>query len=225
MPDSQGAEASALAVLYRGRFHGADADRSRVWQVLTGRVFQPLVPKEGSVLDVGSGYAEFINQIEARRRYAIDLNPDAKARVHPEVQFFAQSCADRWPLEDGALDVVFTSNFLEHLPNKDAVVATVKEARRCLKAGGRIICLGPNIRFLAGEYWDFFDHLVPLSDRSMVECLAAQGFEVERVVPRFLPYTMSGKKPPPSAFIKLYLAMPWVWPLFGRQFLVVAKKP
>lgn len=224
MPESQGAEPQALAALYRERFQGADADRSRVWQVLTRTVFQPLMPSEGAVLDVGSGYGEFINQIEARRRYAIDLNPDARARVAPEVQFFAQSCAERWPLEDGALDVVFTSNFLEHLPSKEAVVATVKEAWRTLKPGGRIICLGPNIRFLAGEYWDFFDHLVPLSDRSMAECLTAQGFSVERVVPRFLPYTMSGKKPPPSAFIRLYLALPFVWPVFGRQFLVVARK-
>lgn len=224
MPESQGAEPEALSVLYRERFQGAAADRARVWRVLTERVFQPLVPRDGAVLDVGSGYGEFINQIAAGRRYAIDLNPDARARAAPEVQFFAQSCAERWPLDDAALDLVFTSNFLEHLPSKDAVVATVREAQRCLKTGGRIVCLGPNIRFLAGEYWDFFDHLVPLSDRSMAECLTAQGFSVERVVPRFLPYTMSGKKPPPSALIHLYLAMPLVWPLFGRQFLIVARK-
>jgi SAM-dependent methyltransferase len=218
-------DSSALAVLYRGRFQGADADRSRVWQVLTRSVFQPYVPTTGKVLDLGSGYGEFINLIEARNRYALDLNPDAKARVRPEVEFFQQSSTDRWPLDDGALDTVFSSNFLEHLPHKDAVVETLQQAFRTLKSGGKLVLLGPNIRFLANEYWDFFDHLVPLSDRSLVECLSAQGFIVERCVPRFLPYTMSGKKPPPSFMIQLYLAMPFAWPIFGRQFLIVCRKP
>ena len=40
------------------------------------------------------------------------------------------------------LDVVFTSNFLEHLPDKASVERTVAEAQRCLKNGGLLICLG-----------------------------------------------------------------------------------
>lgn len=196
-----------------------------MWQVLIEGFFQALVPRDGALLDLGSGYGEFINQISARRRLAMDLNPDARARVDAGVEFLQQSSTDRWPIDDGALDVVFTSNFLEHLPGKEAVAATVEQAFRCLRPGGRLICLGPNIRFLANEYWDFFDHLVPLSDRSLVECLQAQGYSIERVVPRFLPYTMSGRPPPPSAFIRLYLAMPQTWPVFGKQFLIVARKP
>jgi SAM-dependent methyltransferase len=218
-------DSGSLAVLYRGRFQGADAHRTRVWQALNEGFFQALVPKEGSVLDLGSGYGEFINQIVARQRYAIDLNPDARARVGTEIQFIQQSSSERWPLEDATLDVVFTSNFLEHLPTKESVIETLSQARRCLKPGGRLICMGPNIRFLASEYWDFFDHIQPLSDRAMEECIVALGFELERVVPRFLPYTMSRSKPPPSFFIRLYLAMPFVWSLFGKQFLLVARKP
>lgn len=214
-----------LATLYRARFDGADADRARVWRVLVAHVFQRYVPVAGSVLDVGCGWGEFINAIDAKRRYAIDLNPDARSRLAPDVAFFLQNCAEPWPMPDNSLDTVFTSNFLEHLPSKDLLVATVKQAFRCLKPDGRMICMGPNIRLVPGAYWDFFDHHVPLSERSLGECLLSRGFTIERSVARFLPYTMSGKKPPVSILIRAYLALPAAWPLFGKQFLVVARKP
>ena len=218
-------QGSELATLYRARFEGADADRARVWRVLVDQAFQRYVPVEGSVLDVGCGWGEFINAIGAKKRYAVDLNPDAGARLGPGIEFFRQSCADPWPLPDGSLDAVFTSNFLEHLPTKDLVVATVEQAVRCLRPGGRMICMGPNVRLVPGAYWDFFDHHVPLSERSLGECLQSRGLTIERSVACFLPYTMSGKKPPPSFLIRAYLALPLAWPLFGRQFLVVAVKP
>ena len=214
-----------LAALYRARFEGADADRMRVWRVLVAHVFQHYVPRAGSVLDVGCGWGEFINAVDAKRRYAIDLNPDARSRLAPDIEFFLQSCADPWPVPGDALDTVFTSNFLEHLPSKDLLVATVGQAFRCLKPGGRLICMGPNIRLVPGAYWDYFDHHLPLSERSLSECLLSRGFTIGRSVARFLPYTMSGKKPPASLFIRAYLALPLAWPMFGKQFLVIARKP
>jgi hypothetical protein len=36
------------------------------------RHFQELVPSEGCVLDIGSGYGNFINNIRCRRRIAVD---------------------------------------------------------------------------------------------------------------------------------------------------------
>lgn len=214
-----------LAKIYRARFEGAEADRARVWEALTQGHFQRYVSPDAAVLDVGCGWGHFINTVKARRRCAIDLNPDVRARLAPEVEFFQQSCAERWPVEDGSLDTVFTSNFLEHLPTRLAISLTVQQALRCLKPGGRLVCIGPNIRYVPGRYWDFFDHNIPLTERSLSECLVNEGFTVERATARFLPYTMSGSTPPPSFMIRAYLAMPFAWPLFGKQFLVVARKP
>ncbi len=222
---SHDASGAPLDALYRARFGDAAADRARVWRILVDRCFQRYVPRDGVVVDIGCGWGEFINAVDARVRHAIDLNPDARSHVDAAVQLHAQSCADRWPLADASVDAVFTSNFLEHLADKRALTATIAEAFRCMKPGGALVCLGPNIRYVGGAYWDFFDHHIPLTERSLGECIAGAGFAVERSLARFLPYTMSGKRPPPSFAIRAYVALPVAWPLFGKQFLVVARKP
>jgi predicted SAM-dependent methyltransferase len=57
------------------------------------------------------------------------------------------------------LDVIFTSNFFEHLVSKQALSQTILQAKKCLVPGGRLIAMGPNIRFVGGAYWDFWDHI------------------------------------------------------------------
>jgi len=209
---------------YHRRFGGRADYRDAVWKVLCADFFSRYVPEDAAVLDLGAGWGEFSRNMAAREKYAIDLNPDTAARVAGHAAFFQQDCSKRWPLADGTLDVVFTSNFLEHLPTKDALVDTLREAHRCLKPGGRIVCLGPNIRYVPGAYWDFWDHHIPLSDLSIAEVLELQGFVVRERVARFLPYTMSGNRQTPLPLVRMYLRMPFVWPLFGKQFLVVAQR-
>ena len=209
---------------YQQRFAALAPYRDSVWQVLVRDFFQHYVDPSATVLDLGSGWGEFIRHIRAHRRIAMDLNPDMSSRAGPGVETILQDCSQTWQVSDSSLDVVFTSNFFEHLPNKDALQRTLHEALRCLKDGGRIICLGPNIRFLHGAYWDFWDHLLPLTDRSMVEILTLTGFAVERVEPRFLPYSMSQGFTPPIGFIPLYIRLPFLWRILGKQFLLVARR-
>ena len=80
-------------------------------------------------------------------------------------------------------------------------------------------------KYVAGAYWDFFDHYIELTELSLAEALSNCGFEIEKRVARFLPYTMSQGRQYPTWMLRLYLAMPVTWPIFGRQFLVVGKKP
>jgi SAM-dependent methyltransferase len=177
------------------------------------------------LLDLGAGWGEFSRNIKAARKYAMDLNPDCGRRVSGSSTFLLQDCSTTWPLENGVLDVVFTSNFLEHLPSKDLIDRTLREAHRCLKPGGKIICLGPNVKFVPGSYWDYWDHFTPITEESMAEALSLKGFKLSNKIDRFLPYTMSGGKNPPLLAVKLYLKLPFVWPFFGKQFLVMAVKP
>ncbi|MDR2675292.1 MAG: methyltransferase domain-containing protein [Opitutaceae bacterium] len=220
-----------LSAIYARRFDSMREYRNQVWRALIRHFFQRHVPADAAVLDLGCGYGEFINNITAREKFGMDLNPDSKRHLNPGVKLLAQDCSTRWPLADGSLDIIFTSNFFEHLPDKTALQRTLAEARRCLKSGGRLIAMGPNIRCVPGAYWDFWDHYLPLTELSLAEGLQSLGFEIVFQKARFLPYTMSRKKPTPppppritNLLIKLYLRIHPAWRIFGKQFLVIAGK-
>ena len=210
---------------YRRRFSTIESYRRQIWSRLVPGFFQPLIPAESAVLDLGCGYGEFINNIQAKAKYAMDLNPDAKARLNQDVKFFLHDCSVEWPLAPMDLDVIFSSNFFEHLPSKEMLSNVIANAIRCLKSGGRLICLGPNVKYLGGTYWDFWDHHIPLSDRSLQELLEIKGLRTVKICKRFLPFTMSDGFQPPPIFVDLYVRLPWIWPFFGRQFLIIAEKP
>jgi len=176
------------------------------------------------VLDLGCGQGEFINQVRCGARYAMDLNPASAAQLDPAVRLLAQDCSSRWELDDDSLDVVFTSNFFEHLPDKRSLASTLAQAQRCLRTGGLLIALGPNIRYLPGAYWDFWDHYLPLTETSLSEGLTLHGFEITRCLGRFLPFSMVNAPEYPLAALRLYLRLPLAWRIFGKQFLVVARK-
>lgn len=215
--------AQELPLQYALRFGDNSDYRRRVWARLVS-YFSRWIPPESVVLDVGCGWGEFINAVHARRRIGMDLNPESTRRLAPDVRFLQQDCSASWQVAPASLDVVFSSNFFEHLPDKDSLRRTLAEAHRSLKPGGRLICMGPNIRYLPGQYWDFWDHYLPLTDLSMSEGLRLAGFTIERSIARFLPYSMSQGVEPPVALLSLYLRMPVVWRLFGKQFLIVAVK-
>lgn len=214
-----------LARVYANRFDAITEYRRRVWVVLVQRFFQPLVPESATVLDLGCGYGEFINTVRAHRKFGMDANPRAREHLATEVQLLQQDCTKPWPLPDADLDLVFTSNFFEHLPDKAALGRTLAEAFRCLKSNGRLLALGPNIKFTGGRYWDFWDHYLPLTEASLSEGLKTTGFAVERCEPRFLPYTMVGGPQYPLWILAVYLKFKVLWRCGGQQFLVIARKP
>jgi SAM-dependent methyltransferase len=214
-----------LSKIYHRRFARTAAYRNRVWQVLTREFFQRWVAPDATVLDLGCGYGEFINNIPAGRKIAMDLNPDAPQRLAPGVEFLHQDCSAPWPLPDNSLDVVFTSNFFEHVSDKTSLNLTLRNALKCLKPGGRLIAVGPNIKYLHGQYWDFYDHHVYLTETSLGEAMEIEGFLIDVITPRFLPFTMEKAPEYPMFFVRLYVALPWLWWVRGRQFLLVARKP
>jgi SAM-dependent methyltransferase len=210
---------------YEMRFSASQQYRNDVWKILTADFFQSLIPPESHVLDLGCGWGEFINNIVAKKKYGMDLNPESRQRLLAEVEFLEQDCSKEWGVRDASLDCVFTSNFFEHLRSKDDLRRTVAQIRRCLRPGGQLICMGPNIRYSAGAYWDFWDHHLPLTDLALGELLELVGFQIDRSLARFLPFQMVRRRPAPLSFVRLYLKLPFAWPFFGKQFLVIARVP
>ncbi len=212
--------------LYRQRFADVSQQkRAAMWAVLCRVTLQRYIAPTDTVVDLGAGFCEFINTIRCASKIAIDTSPAVLQYAAANVRVLqGEIPAVMTGLGDGCAQTVFCSNFLEHLPNKDAVLGVLREVYRLLTSGGRLIIVQPNIRYAYREYWDFFDHHVPLSHASLSEALHMTGFRIEALRPRFLPYTTKSRLPQAAWLVRLYLACRPVQWLLGKQMLVVARK-
>jgi SAM-dependent methyltransferase len=220
--DPLGAEA-----LYETRFAGVSQhQRAALWEVLCRKVLQPYVQPADTVVDLGAGFCELVNHIICEHKVAIDANSAVRSHAAPEVNVVVGDVAKVLKrIDSETVQVVFASNFFEHLTDKGVMLDILRQARRILVPGGRLVVIQPNIRVAYKEYWDFFDHHIPLSDRSLGEALQWAGFEIERMEPRFLPHTTKNRLPKAPWMLRLYLALPPLRWIFGKQMLAVARKP
>jgi SAM-dependent methyltransferase len=219
-------DSEGLARLYQTRFGPAEvAAKDRVWAILCLDFFSRFVQPTDRVLDVAAGYCEFINHIECGEKYAYDANPDTARFAAPGVKCVIGDCRDMSALPAAGFDIAFVSNFFEHLENKREIDRVLQQVFHRLRPGGRLLILQPNIRYLGSRYWDFYDHLTPLSDQSLCEGLLKNGFKVELLIPRLLPYSFKSRLPSAGWMVKLYLKIPILWRLLGKQMFVVAVRP
>jgi SAM-dependent methyltransferase len=216
-------DTSVFTPLYEARF---DEDELRfkteLWKILVEDYFQAYIRPADALVELGAGRCEFINAVRCARKIAVDLDPRT-AELAVDADVLVRSSDDLSPIGTGTVDVVFASNFFEHLPTKTALLATLRECHRILRPSAKLIVLQPNIRYLPGRYWDYLDHHIALSHLSMVEALELSGFQPEEVVPRFLPYTVKDRRLPRNArLVRAYLKLRPAWRIFGRQMLIVS---
>ena len=198
--------------------------KDAIWKVLCHCFFQQYLLNNAAVLDIGAGYCEFINNIQCAEKFAVDLNIDTAKFANANVKVFNCSSTDLSAFADMSIDVAFMSNFLEHLKSRKDILKTLTEVYRVLKPAGSILILQPNIRYVYAHYWDYFDHHIPLSNRSLMEALHIAGFTIRQVIDRFLPYTTKSRIPQSPWLVKLYLKMPFVWKIIGKQSFVYGTK-
>lgn len=209
--------------LYGERFPPEVAARRRaVWREIV-RYLQRHV-RAGAVLDLACGEGYFIRHVRARERWATDSR-DVAAGL-PDGVTFVQSdglaLADVLPLEH--FDTVFVSNYLEHLPSREAVVEQLRVIGRLLAPGGRVIVMQPNIRLVGGRYWDPLDHHVALTEVTLGEAAAIAGLREVKTITRFLPYTTKSRIPQHPLLVRAYLSFPPAWWLLGKQTLFIAER-
>ncbi|WP_425388041.1 class I SAM-dependent methyltransferase [Arenimonas malthae] len=110
-------------------------------------------PASGArILDLGAGTGRQAARLAALGYHvtAVDLPSSAYAaqRVHPVIDYDGRNI----PLPDGSVDIVFSSNVLEHVP---AVEALLCETARVLAPGGRAVHILPTP---AWRWWTSATH-------------------------------------------------------------------
>ena len=197
-----------------------DKSRARVWATLWQAYFKKLIAPNACVLDLGCGQGDFINNVEARRRIAVDAWPDFPNYVRSGVETHVGSVTDLGFLDEASVDFAFASNLFEHITQTE-FAGVLNQLRRKLSKDGVLTILQPNYRYAYAEYFDDFSHIAVYSHLSLMDFLTANGFEILDVRPRFLPLSLRSALPTWPILIRAYLRSPW-HPM-GKQMLVRAR--
>ncbi len=190
--------------LYRFRFRDIDQGaRQAVWNEIARQVFDWMGAPQ-RVLDPAAGRGEFVNAIPATERWVIDAIEHEETFLDDGVKLLIGD-ARTITLPDDYFDGVFVSNLLEHLLSQEEIGAFLQRLRRAMTPDGRIAVLGPNFRYCTREYFDCADHTLALTHRAIEEHLYAAGFEIERTIPRYLPYSFRSRLPLAPSLVRAYL--------------------
>jgi SAM-dependent methyltransferase len=204
---------------YIGAYPWLD-ERRGVWREIARFVARD-APNASTVLELGAGYCDFINQFTATTKIAFDLNPDNRKYAAKDVDLRIEDATLLRGVGDASIDLVFASNFLEHLD--EAELATLlPNVHRVLRPRGRLILIQPNYLRCPEHYFDDPTHKTIFDHVNIARHLEPQGFRVLKVVPGQLPFSMKSRLPKWPILTRLYLNSP-VRPL-GAQMYVVAER-
>ncbi len=203
---------------YFGTRLAHDPNRAAIWRHVTDYLAR-WIPADSRVLELGAGWCDFSNLVQAAEVVALDADPTVERAAGPCVTAVVGDCTDLTQFEDGRFDVVFASNLMEHL-DREAAERLVDESRRVLRPGGRLILLQPNFRLAPGRYFDDYTHVSIWTDQSLGDFLRSRGWALEAVHARFLPLSLKSRGSGLTFLVPWYLRSP-VKPLAG-QMLVVA---
>lgn len=108
--------------IYRLRFSNEELRAQQsLWRPIC-RFLQRYVAKEGATLDLGAGFCHFINNIQSRRKIALDVNEEnLHSYAHRNVEKLVSEGASLSQISPASLDTVFASNVYEHFQSREDV--------------------------------------------------------------------------------------------------------
>jgi len=202
-----------------------DPKRIIVWKEII-RFLQKFISKTAAVVDLGAGYCDFINNISAQKKYAVDISPELARFAGKGVAKINREGWNFYEIPDLLVDVVHASNFLEHFDD-DELEKIMKEVKRILKPKGRLILMQPNYRLSAKNYFDDPTHKKIFSDASLESFLLSHNFKILLKMPRFLPFSMRSNSSIIPKFLLPFVVRAYIHsPIkpFAGQMLFVAEK-
>ena len=108
-----------------------DPRREVLWRSLYRFYFRRWISEEDCVLELGAGYGHFTNNVQARRRIALDVWSEMPAFLRPGVEGHVGGVTDLSFLREGSVDFVLASNLFEHISQAD--LSDVPIARQIIR--------------------------------------------------------------------------------------------
>lgn len=198
-----------------------DKKRQILWRTLIDHYFCKFSSKDTTVLEIGAGYCDFINNIPAKKKYAFDIWDGIRDHANRDVETIVGGLHDLDRIPDDSVGLLFASNVFEHI-EQAALGEMLGQLRRKLTPEGRLVIIQPNFKYAFRDYFDDYTHCSIWTDVSLADFLRANQWDVEQVSPKFMPLSIKSKLPTWPLLIRLYLLLPYK-PM-GKQMLLVARK-
>lgn len=199
----------------------SDRRRTVTWQALCKHFFQSYVKENAIVLELGAGYCDFINNIQAKEKIALDAWSEFSSHANSGIETHVGDVVETSKFITRKVDIVFASNLFEHLTKNQVKEALIDLKTIMASTESRLILLQPNFRLNPGRYFDDYTHESIWTENSLSDFLAANGYEIVSKFPKFLPLTVKSKIPVSEFLIWVYLKSPLKFR--AGQMLIIAK--
>ena len=140
---------AARSVFFLRRFF--DLQASSIWSDLV----QELPDVQGTAVDVGCGAQPYRSLFRSTVEYIGIDTADAEAHFGYRVEGTRYYSGDVWPIADGSVTFILSTETMEHVPDSPAFLA---QANRCLAKGGRLLLTVPfsaRWHYIPHDYWRF----------------------------------------------------------------------
>ena len=143
---------------------------------LCGYLFRRFGMKQGDkLLDVGCGRGDFAKGFKdlGLEVFGIDREKGNSEMLKGIEIRLSDIENDSFPFSDETFDIVFSKSVIEHFWKPDNFI---KECRRVLKPGGRIIVMTPDWQSQRRIFYDDYTHVHPYTTTSLNGLLKIYGF-------------------------------------------------
>ena len=155
------------------------AGRRKILTEFIEEICSKITDRRPRILDVGCGTgANLMMLSQFGDAEGVDVSEDALAFCRERgLEKVRLGAAEKLPYEDGTFDLVTALDVVEHI---DDDLAGLREMRRVLRPGGRVLLFVPTFMFLWGVQDDVSNHRRRYRLPELRSVLEKAGFEIER---------------------------------------------